>query len=56
MKLQIAGGCGEHGRNCFHVIGEHTAFLVDCGQMAGNPAEAIPGCVQKILPVFAAYF
>lgn len=38
MKLKIAGGCGEHGRNCFFV--DYTApFLVDCGIMAGaeNP-------------------
>lgn len=42
MKLHIAGGCGEHGRNCFHVIGEHTAFLVDCGQMAGEPGGGYP--------------
>lgn len=34
MKLKIAGGCGEHGRNCFFV--DYTApFLVDCGIMAG---------------------
>lgn len=42
MKLHIAGGCGEHGRNCFHVIGENTAFLVDCGQMAGEPGGGYP--------------
>lgn len=38
MNLKIAGGCGEHGRNCFFV--DYTApFLVDCGIMAGaeNP-------------------
>lgn len=38
MKLKIAGGCGEHGRNCFFV--DFTApFLVDCGIKAGaeNP-------------------
>lgn len=34
MNLKIAGGCGEHGRNCFFV--DYTApFLVDCGIMAG---------------------
>lgn len=47
MKLHIAGGCGEHGRNCFHVIGEHTAFLVDCGQMAGEPGGGYPKLSQE---------
>ena len=36
MKLFIAGGVGEHGRNCFLVQGEGICFLVDCGKMAGS--------------------
>lgn len=38
MNLKIAGGCGEHGRNCLFVD-YTTPFLVDCGIMAGaeNP-------------------
>ncbi len=36
MKLHIAGGCGEHGRSCFHVTGDDMDFLVDCGLMAGE--------------------
>lgn len=36
MRLHIAGGCGEHGRNCFHVTGESVDFLVDCGLMAAG--------------------
>ena len=35
MKLKIAGGCGEHGRNCFFVDCT-TPFLVDCGIKAGE--------------------
>ena len=35
MKLTIAGGCGEHGRNCFFVEDKNTAFMVDCGIMPG---------------------
>lgn len=34
MYLKIAGGCGEHGRNCFFVDCA-APFLVDCGIMAG---------------------
>ena len=35
MELFIAGGCGEHGRNCFYVEQNEAAFLVDCGLLAG---------------------
>lgn len=35
MKLHIAGGIGEHGRNCIYVAGLNDAFLVDCGVMHG---------------------
>lgn len=33
MELYIAGGVGEHGRNCFYVKGESICFLLDCGKM-----------------------
>ena len=36
MEFLIAGGVGEHGRNCFFVKGESACFLVDCGKMAGS--------------------
>lgn len=36
MELYLAGGVGEHGRNCFYVQGESICFLVDCGLMAGE--------------------
>lgn len=42
MKLMIAGGCGEHGRNCFHVEGTYTSFLVDCGILAGAADGGYP--------------
>lgn len=42
MELTIAGGCGEHGRNCFHVKGGDANFLVDCGIMAGEPGGGYP--------------
>ncbi len=40
MELYIAGGCAEHGRNCFLVRGKKVSFLVDAGLMkekAGSP-------------------
>mgnify|MGYP002568674816 CR=1 FL=1 len=36
MELFIAGGCGEHGRNCLFVKGSSVCFLVDCGKLAGS--------------------
>ncbi len=36
MRLVIAGGVGESGRNCFLVERERDSFLVDCGRMAGK--------------------
>ena len=42
MELFIAGGVGEHGRNCFCVKGETVQFLVDCGKMADAPENPYP--------------
>ena len=42
MHLYIAGGCGEHGRNCFLVEGTHAKFLLDCGVMAGEEGGGFP--------------
>lgn len=36
MRLVLAGGVGEHGRNCFLVEGGSLFYLVDCGIMAGS--------------------
>lgn len=36
MKLTVAGGVGEHGRNCFYVESSTGAFLLDCGTMPGS--------------------
>ena len=42
MELTVAGGCGEHGRNCFYVQAGGLCFLVDCGVMAGAPEDPYP--------------
>ena len=42
MRLYLAGGVGEHGRNCFLVQGETLRFLVDCGKMADTPEDPYP--------------
>lgn len=42
MRMKIAGGCGEHGRNCFYIETSKYAFLVDCGLMAGEAGGGYP--------------
>lgn len=36
MELYIAGGCGEHGRNCFVLTGKEYKIAVDCGIKEGD--------------------
>ena len=49
MKLWIAGGVGEHGRNCFLVCGEGHSFLVDCGRMADTPEDPYPRLRPEVI-------
>lgn len=46
MEVLIAGGVGEHGRNCFFVKGERVCFLVDCGKLAGS-AQPYPNLTAE---------
>lgn len=58
MELFIAGGCGEHGRNCFYVEQNSAAFLVDCGLLAGAEDD-LPRLnaeqIQKLRAVFLTH-
>jgi len=36
MEVEVKGGVGEHGRNCFLVKDDGASFLVDCGTIAGS--------------------
>lgn len=47
MRIKIAGGCGEHGRNCFYIEGVSCTFLVDCGLMAGEEGGGYPNLTEK---------
>lgn len=47
MRIKIAGGCGEHGRNCFYVEMPTCVFLVDCGLMAGEADGGYPDLTEK---------
>jgi len=55
MELHVAGGCGEHGRNCFHVKGEQTDFLVDCGLMAAE-RDGYPHLTKNDIPNIRTVF
>lgn len=46
MRVKVAGGCGEHGRNCFLVNAKEYSFLVDCGILAGA-SPLFPRLSQK---------
>ncbi len=47
MELYIAGGCSEHGRNCFLVRDGNFSFLVDAGLMKENPANPFPALADS---------
>lgn len=36
LELYIAGGCGEHGRNCFVIQGKKSSVMLDCGLLHGK--------------------
>ena len=58
MELLIAGGVGEHGRNCFYVRGENICFLVDCGKMAGSAQpypKLSPAQIRAVQYVFLTH-
>ncbi len=55
MKFIIAGGVGEHGRNCFIIEGTNYSIMVDCGLAPGsaNPFPDIPkDSIAKIKYLF----
>lgn len=56
MELFIAGGVGEHGRNCFYVQGEAIHFLVDCGKMADTPEDPYPCLTREQIGSLDAVF
>ena len=52
VRLYVAGGCSEHGRNSFLLEGSRLSVLVDAGKMKEKPdkpfPELTPEMVQKI--------
>ena len=56
MKLFIAGGVGEHGRNCFLAQSDTINFLVDCGKMADTPEDPYPRLTPDMIKPLDAVF
>lgn len=56
MELFIAGGVGEHGRNCFYVQGQRISFLMDCGTMPETPHDPYPRLTQQQIQSLDAIF
>lgn len=56
MELFIAGGVGEHGRNCFYVQVAAIHFLVDCGKMADTPEDPYPCLAREQIGSLDAVF
>ena len=56
MELMIAGGVGEHGRNCFLIQGNTICFLVDCGKMADTPEDPYPRLTREQIGGLDAVF
>lgn len=42
LKLYVAGGCEEHGRNCFLLQGELGSILFDCGVLMDGRSVEYP--------------
>lgn len=56
MELFVAGGVGEHGRNCFFVAGSSLPFLVDCGRMAEEGKDPYPHLEPEQIASLGAVF
>lgn len=48
MKLYVAGGCSEYGRNCFVIYGKTTNIMVDCG-MSTEGRIKYPDVTESII-------
>lgn len=55
MLLHLAGGVGEHGRNCFAVHGSDVHFLVDCGIMGHQHPDLSKDEISLLDAVFLTH-
>ena len=55
MKLEVLGGCGEYGRNCFYIEINGEAILLDCGLM-NDETQRLPDLTQQHVDKLQAVF
>ncbi|NYV68875.1 MBL fold metallo-hydrolase [Bacillus sp. Gen3] len=58
FNVEILGGVGEYGRNCFYIESEGHAILLDCGVMnneENSPPELTRTHVEKLDAVFISH-
>ncbi|MGX7419404.1 MBL fold metallo-hydrolase [Carnobacterium gallinarum] len=46
IKLEVLGGCGEYGRNCFYIEVAGEAILLDCGIM-NDASKQLPDLTKN---------
>ena len=55
LNIEILGGVGEYGRNCFFIEKEGRAILLDCGVM-NNPQKTLPNLTEAHVAKLEAVF
>lgn len=58
FKIEILGGVGEYGRNCFYIENQGKAILLDCGVMKNSqktPPTIALNHVEKLKAVFISH-
>lgn len=58
LNIDILGGVGEYGRNCFYIENRGQALLLDCGIMKNaeqTPPNLTPAHIKKLQAVFISH-
>ncbi len=58
LSVEILGGVGEYGRNCFYIENQRQAILLDCGIMKDTqktPPNITSNHIEKLAAVFISH-
>ncbi|MEC1178660.1 MBL fold metallo-hydrolase [Metasolibacillus meyeri] len=58
LNVEVLGGVGEYGRNCFYIEVDGQAILLDCGIMKNaqkTPPKLTAAHVEKLVAVFISH-
>lgn len=58
LSVEILGGVGEYGRNCFYIENQRQAILLDCGIMKNTqktPPNITFNHIEKLAAVFISH-